>query len=87
MGKEHRPLSEIAADIYQAWPLHKRLACFIGSWYLERMSEMDSLSDTWGTFTGRDMVNGFLQGCIGFTGARARELKAELREILKDAES
>jgi hypothetical protein len=74
-----RNLSDIAADITAAWP-----KVYFGAVpYLRAMRTMDSIADNYGQDPGREIVLYFLSNATTFRGEKARELKAELKALLK----
>lgn len=79
----HRPIWKIAYDIHTAYEPRRRY--YLAMRWLERMRWLYDLGDTCEGYTAREIIEGFLGTCFGFTGSRARALKAELREILNES--
>lgn len=73
-----RPIHEIAADIYAAWPKVN----FAAAPYLDAMQSLDSIDDPYFQDEGRDIVQRFLGNASSFRGEDAKRLKAELRAML-----
>jgi hypothetical protein len=75
-----RRLSSIAADIKKDWftiPIHALV-------YVEAMERLTRIKDTYINDTGRDIVLRFLCNATSWRGEVARNIKKELREILKN---
>ena len=76
---EPRPLHEIAAEIRHTWP-----NVYFGAVpYLEAMTRLGSVSDSFGWDTGKDVVLYFLSNAKTWRGDDARRIKAELKALLK----
>lgn len=75
-----RPIKEIAADIIADWDGRIYFGAIP---YLEAMATLDSIDDMYGYDRGRDVVSYFLANANTWRGAKAREVKAELRDMLK----
>jgi hypothetical protein len=74
-----RPLHEIAADIYRHWP-----RMYFGAVpYVAAMAELDGIDDLYGLDPARSVVLYFLSNAGTWRGPRARELKAELKALLR----
>jgi hypothetical protein len=77
---QHRPLSEIAAEIAADWTaLHGAAQP-----YLDAMSKLRSANVPYVFETGSDMIQGFLINAQTWRGPVARRVKLELKAILKD---
>jgi hypothetical protein len=77
---QKRPLYVIAADIFRAWPKP-----YFGAFpYLQALRQMEEISEHYGADTGKYIVAGFLSNAATFRGAKARELKAELKALLAE---
>ena len=73
-----RPLSVIAADIAATWPNVN----FAAVPYLDAMSSLRSVDDTFMYDSGKSIVRYFLSNASSWRGADARRIKAELRAML-----
>jgi len=78
-NKEHRALSTIASDIWAAWPKVN----YAARPYLEAMSSLACPNEKFWMDDGKSIVLYFLCNASSFRGARAKELKAELKELTK----
>lgn len=76
-----RPLSAIAADIRANW----ERPYFGAVPYLDAMSALGSVRSTFGYETGYDIVVYFLSNAKTWRGPEAARIKAELKQILKEA--
>jgi hypothetical protein len=74
-----RPLSQIAAEIYQDW---KPVSPFAKP-YLEAMSNLTSVKDNYMFESGYSIVAGFLVNASSWRGETAKRIKAELKAMLK----
>lgn len=74
-----RPIYQIAQDIKDAWknPSPYALA------YLNPMLTLNSIEDYYFFDDARSIVLYFLSNAQGFRGEKARELKQELKDLLK----
>lgn len=74
-----RPIYQIAKDIKNAWknPSPYALA------YLNPMLTLDSIEDHYFLDDAKSIIRYFLANAQGFRGEKARELKQELRDLLK----
>ena len=76
---EIRAVSEIAGDIRRNWrPVHP--------WaepYVQAMFEMMTVDSHYGLDSGRDVILRFLSNARTWKGPKAREIKAELKAMLK----
>lgn len=77
----HRPLGRIAREIRANW----EQPYFGAVPYLIAMLELDSIDDSCGHDSGRVIVNYFLANASTWRGPKAREIKTELKNILKRA--
>jgi hypothetical protein len=75
-----RTINAIAADITAEWTPEK--VDHIASPFLDAMRHVEQATDTYGVYTGEHLVRRFLSNASQFKGARARELKEELRAKL-----
>lgn len=76
-----RPINVIARDIRNNWPK----PYFGAVPYLNAMRSLDQITDKYGEDSGESIVLYFLSNAATFKGPQARELKAELKAILKGA--
>lgn len=76
-----RPLREIAADIIRDWDGKMYFGAVP---YVEAMVYIDSINDMYGSDRARDIVNYFLANANTWRGPKAREVKAELRAMVKN---
>jgi hypothetical protein len=76
-----RPISAIAADIYDAWPR----PYFGAVPYLDAMLCISSANDNYGADSAKNIVAYFLSNASSFKGDAARALKAELKQAVKGA--
>lgn len=74
-----RPIYIIAQDIKKEWGNVN----FAAKPYLDAMHELYSITDSYGLDSGTSIVNYFLCNAMHFRGTRAKELKQELRELLR----
>lgn len=76
-----RPISVIAREIRNNWPK----PYFGAAPYLEAMRYLENITDMFGADNGRSIVAYFLANARAWRGPKAREIKAELNQILKGA--
>ena len=74
-----RPLSQIAKEIHQDW----QNVNYAAKPYLEAMSTLNSINDKYYMDTGYSVVAYFLSNASSWRGPKAKEIKAELREMMK----
>ena len=76
---ETRPIYQIAQDIKDAWknPSPYALA------YLNPMLTLNSIEDNYFFDDAKSIILYFLANAQGFRGEKARELKKELKDLLK----
>lgn len=72
-----RSLSQIAHEIRANWPKVNYAAIP----YLDAMSELDSVNDNYYFDSGRSIVLYFLANANSWRGDKAREIKAELKQL------
>ncbi len=75
---ERRTLRAIAHDIRKYWGN----VYFGAEPYLQAMSEMNSIDDSFAFNSGRTIVKCFLSNASMFRGEHARRIKKELNEML-----
>lgn len=76
---KYRPLSVIANEIYKDW----KNVNYAAKPYLEAMSSLDSIDDNYFADSGRSVVAYFLSNAASWKGEKAKEIKAELKKMLK----
>lgn len=76
----YRPLSTIAVEISRLWPR----VSFNARPYLDAMYTLDSLDDQYGADDAVSIVLYFLSNSRGWRGPRARQIKAELKAMVRD---
>jgi len=74
-----RPLSVIARDIRKDW----RKPFFGAVPYLKAMESLESIDEKYYQDTAREVVLYFLSNATSWRGTVAREIKAELKGMLK----
>jgi len=79
--RTHRPLSEIASEIYADWTN----VYFGATPYLEALSTLDQITDRFYEDDASDVVMYFLANATTWRGPVAKTIKAELKTILKGA--
>lgn len=75
---ENRSLHVIAAEIKAAWPKVN----YAARPYLDAMSQMGDINDSYGYDSGKSVVRYFLANANSFRGEDARRIKAELKAQL-----
>jgi hypothetical protein len=75
----HRPIFKIAADIAAEW----NKPYFGAVPYLDAMHSLRSIDDRFYYDDARSMVRYFLANASTWRGAKAKAIKAELKEMLK----
>ena len=78
-GKQSRPLSTIAREIYQDW----KKVNFAAKPYLDAMSSLNSIDDDYMYDSARSVVLCFLSNARSWTGPKAKEIKKELKAMMK----
>ena len=73
-----RTISAIARDISRNWPK----PYFGAVPYLQAMYSLNSINDTYGADSAREIVEYFLSNASGFRGGNASSLKSELKTLL-----
>ena len=79
-----RPLYEIAREIKKDW----KNIYFGARVYLDAMAKLDSINDQFGfggdeTYSAKETVRYFLFNASKWRGEKAREIKKELKELIK----
>lgn len=73
-----RAISDIAAEVRHDWAR----PYFAARPYLEAMSCLDSIDDTYGHDDARGILSYFLSNATSWKGETARRVKAEIRTML-----
>lgn len=76
---EKRPIYTIAREIRRDWGNVN----YAAKPYLEAMSSLDSIDDNYGQDSGRSVVAYFLSNASSWKGPKAKEIKLELKSLLK----
>jgi hypothetical protein len=75
----HRPLSDIAQDITKDWAK----PYFGAVPYLDAMRSLNSINDDYYADTAKTIVIYFLSNATTWRGDTARQVKAELKALIK----
>jgi len=75
-----RSISAIARDIKRDWGTKINYGA---KPYLEAMLDLDQITDNYMADSGKSVVLYFLANAANYRGPKARELKAELKALLK----
>ena len=75
-----RPLYTIAREIRKEWGAKINYGA---KPYLEAMSSLDKVSDSYGYDTGHSVIRYFLCNASTFRGDAAKRIKAELKAMVK----
>jgi len=75
-----RAIYEVAQDIQKEWGPK---VYFAAKPYLGAMRHLEDKDSMFGVDTATDIVHRFLANAQTFRGPRAKELKAELKELIK----
>ena len=78
-----RPIYQIAADIKTEWSKVGKGVNFAAKPYLDAMLTLNKITDRYMFDSADSIVRYFLCNASSFRGNRAKELKAELKELLK----
>lgn len=79
-NKQHRSISEIAAEIKKVW----KNVYFGAVPYLDAMLSLNSIDDVYIVESARDIINYFLCNASTWRGEDARRIKKELKDLLKN---
>lgn len=79
----HRPLYEYAQDIVSDYMDQGKSVYFAAAPYVNAMRYMDQVTDSYGAESGRTIVLTALSNLGSWRGPVARQVKAELRAIVK----
>ena len=75
-----RPLKVIAADIESDW---QEKVNFAARPYLDAMHSLNTVADHFGMDTADSIVRYFLSNASSWRGSVARDIKAELKAMIK----
>ena len=78
-----RPIYQIAADIKTEWSKIGKGVNFAAKPYLDAMMSLNKITDHYMFDSADSIVRYFLCNASSFRGNRAKELKAELKALLK----
>lgn len=78
-----RPIYQIAADIKTEWSKVGKGVNFAAKPYLDAMLTLNKITDRYMFDSADSIVRYFLCNASSFKGVRAKELKAELKSLLK----
>ena len=73
----NRPIHTIASEILQDW----KRPYFGAVPYLAAMQSLDSIDDAYGYDDARSIILYFMSNATTWRGAKAREIKAELKAL------
>ena len=79
MSKQSRALNVIASEIRNDWGAKVNYGA---KPYLDAMSSLNSVNDTYGMDSGKSIVSYFLCNANTWRGETARRVKKELKSIL-----
>jgi hypothetical protein len=79
----HRPLSQIAAEVRRDWSTQKSGINFAAAPYLDALDALNDIKDMYGADSADMIVAYFLGNASQWRGPKAKEIKAELKAILK----
>jgi hypothetical protein len=78
-----RTISQIAAEISKDWKATSKNGIYFGAKpYLEAMFSLTDAKSKYGMDSASSIVNYFLANASTYRGAKAKELKAELKKII-----
>ena len=78
-----RPIYLIAAEISKDWKATAKNGIYFGAKpYLDAMLTLTSPDDTYGMDSGKEIVLRFLSNASTYRGAKAKELKAQLKQMV-----
>lgn len=80
--KTHRPLYEIARDIRLDWAAQKKQFPYAAP-YREAMSQLTHMSQSFDYDSATSVVLYFLSNASTWRGEKAKQIKAELKDMLK----
>jgi hypothetical protein len=78
-----RTISEIAAEISKDWKATAKNGIYFGAKpYLEAMFSLTDAKSNYGMDSAKSIVLYFLSNATTYRGAKAKELKAELKKLV-----
>lgn len=81
-----RSLSAIASEIRRDWKATSKNGIYFGAVpYLQAMSTLDKISDSYGCDSASSIVNYFLANAQTWRGETAKRVKAELNAMVKNS--
>ncbi len=83
MKRTPRYLFVLAKIIEDDWSSIGKGVNFAARPYLDAMKTLEEIDEVYGADTARSVVAYFLSNATSWRGSVAREIKAELRELLK----
>ena len=85
MSKQtQRSISEIALEIRKDWKATSKNGIYFGAKpYLDAMLNLTDKTSRYGLDSSSSIVNYFLANASTYRGTKAKELKAELKAIIK----
>jgi len=78
-----RSISAIARDIRRDWSKHGKGVNYAAKPYLEAMASLDKITDNCGSDSAEYVILYFLGNAKTYRSPKAKELKAELKALLK----
>ena len=75
----HRPLNVIASEVRRDW----QKVNFAAKPYLDAMSSLNSINDSYGWDSAKSIVLYFLGNASTWKGEKAKAIKAELKAMCK----
>lgn len=78
-----RYIKDIARDIHTEWSKTKSGVHAYAVPYLHAMMALYTTSDSYGAYSAKSIVLYFLSNASTFRGDRAKELKQELKSLIK----
>lgn len=79
MSVQHRPLSEVANEVYETWPKVN----YAAKPYLQAMETLDLITDSYGADSAASIVRYFLSNANGWRGEDAKRIKDELKAMVQ----
>jgi hypothetical protein len=79
----NRPIYQIASEIAKDWKATSKNGIYFGAVpYLEAMHSLNSPTDKYGYDDAKTMILYFLSNASTYRGPKAKELKAELKQLV-----
>jgi hypothetical protein len=80
----NRPIHQIASEISKDWKATSKNGIYFGAVpYLEAMFTLTNPTDNYGMDSAKSIVLYFLSNASTYRGAKAKQLKQELKDIIK----